>query len=92
MSEDILTERWRKTRERLENQRLHMEELFEMNDLEMMQRELNILEQIHQTLIALSQRLSQIVVQERAEDICDQLLEHVTPAQGAHEASVALKP
>ena len=41
-----------------------------------MQRELNILEQIHQTLIALSQRLSQVVVQERAEDICDQLLEH----------------
>ena len=73
---EILTSQWTKTQERLENQRLHMKELFKMNDVDMMQRELNILEQIHQTLMTLSQRLSQNVLQERANEIFDQLIEH----------------
>ena len=76
VSEEVLTSQWNKTQERLESQRLHMKELFKMIDVEMMQRELNILEQIHQTLITLSKRLSQIVPHERANEIFDQLVTH----------------
>ena len=61
VSEEILTSKLIKMRERLESQTLLIKDLFTLDDVEMVKRELSIMEQVHETVVTVSYRLMQIV-------------------------------
>ena len=75
VSEEILTSKLIKTRERLESQTLLIKDLFTLDDVEMVKRELSIMEQVHETVVTVSYRLMQIVSADKANQISNQMTE-----------------
>ena len=73
VDESLLRDNIRRLHERLEGQRLLIEDLLKANDMEMMVREVGVLEHLHGNLVAVVDKLSKVRT-EREEDELEQMM------------------
>ena len=73
ISEEVLAGQMTRIIMRLENQMLHMSDLLEIKDVDMMKRELGVMDQMYETLISISGKLFSVSKEDKIKETNDKL-------------------